>query len=106
MRAFLDLGGQVLFGTDAGYMTDYDPSDEYGYLEDAGLTFDEILAALTTSPAARFGAAADTGRVEAGLAADLVAVEGDPRRDVRALARVRYTLHRGRLLHDASPDRR
>ena len=29
LRAFKSAGGQVLFGTDVGYMHEYDPTDEY-----------------------------------------------------------------------------
>jgi len=100
LRAFAELGGQVLFGTDVGYMTDYDPSDEYVYMARAGLTFSQILASLTTAPASRFGAASRTGRIAPGLDADLVVVDGDPGSDIRALARVRMTLHRGRMVYE------
>src|SRR5262245_9895294 len=62
LRAFSDLGGLVLFGTDVGYMTDYDPTDEYVMMQEAGLTYSQILTALTTAPAMRFGAAAGSGR--------------------------------------------
>src|SRR5262245_59369645 len=72
LRAFADLGGQVLFGTDVGYMTDYDPTDEYEYMKRAGLSFSQILEALTTAPAVRFGVAARTGRLAPGLEADVV----------------------------------
>jgi len=99
LRAFADLGGQVLFGTDVGYMTDYDPTDEYVHMARAGLTFSQILAALTTAPASRFGAAARTGRIATGLDADLVVVDGDPATDLRALGRVRTTLHRGQVIY-------
>src|SRR5215468_10303839 len=61
VKMFADAGGEVLFGTDVGYMLDYDPADEYVLLERAGLSFRQILAALTTNPAARFGRAARTG---------------------------------------------
>jgi imidazolonepropionase-like amidohydrolase len=100
VRAFADLGGQLLFGTDVGYMTDYDPTDEYVLLERAGLGYAQILAALTTAPAERFGLAARTGRVAVGLEADIAVVEGDPERDIRALARVRYTLRAGRVIYE------
>jgi hypothetical protein len=52
-----DAGGQVLFGTDVGYVSDYDPTDEYVFMRDAGLSYPRILASLTTAPAERFGAA-------------------------------------------------
>src|SRR5262249_42328038 len=100
LRAFAGLGGQVLFGTDVGYMADYDPTDEYVLMARAGLTFSQILAALTTAPASRFGAATRTGRIAPGLEADLVVVDGDPATDIRALGRVRMTLRRGqRIFH-------
>ena len=102
LRAFTEAGGQALFGTDVGYMTDYDPTDEYVYMQQAGLTYAQILAALTTAPAARFGLAARTGRLAPGLDADVTVVEGDPASDIRALAKARYTLRAGRLIHDAA----
>src|SRR6185295_11524445 len=42
--AFAKAGGDVVFGTDVGYMSDYDPSDEYKFLGEAGLDFDAVLA--------------------------------------------------------------
>jgi len=99
LRAFADLGGQVLFGTDVGYMTDYDPTDEYALMARAGLTSSQILAALTTAPAARFGVSTRTGRIAPGLDADLVVIDGDPATDIRALGRVRTTLRRGLVLY-------
>src|SRR5262249_51245554 len=99
LRAFADLGGQVLFGTDVGYMTDYDPTDEYVYMKAAGLSYPSILAALTTAPAERFGAAAKAGRLARGMAADIVVLEGDPAQDIRALGRVRYTVRGGRIIY-------
>ncbi len=62
------------------------------------MTFPALLASLTTAPAARFGAAARTGRLEPGLDGDLVIVEGDPAADPIALSRVRLTMRRGAIL--------
>ncbi|HEX5129515.1 MAG TPA: amidohydrolase family protein [Usitatibacter sp.] len=53
VKAFKAAGGEVLFGTDVGYMTDFDPAEEYVLLARAGLTPMQILATLTTVPAAR-----------------------------------------------------
>jgi len=97
-RAFAELGGQLLFGTDVGYMTDYDPTEEFVYLQRAGLAPAQILAMLTTAPAARFGRA-PTGRLAPGLAADIVVLDGDPAQDVRAFAKVRTTMRDGRVIH-------
>ena len=49
LREFTALGGQVLFGTDVGYMTDYDPSDEYAYMQRAGLSIRSAPAGCSSS---------------------------------------------------------
>jgi imidazolonepropionase-like amidohydrolase len=67
LRAWRAAGGTVLFGTD-------------------------LLASLTTAPAAHFGAT-NSGRIASGLDADLVAFEGEwP-------AAVRYTMRAGKIVY-------
>jgi imidazolonepropionase-like amidohydrolase len=100
VRAFMEAGGQLLFGTDVGYMTDYDPTDEYLLLERAGLSFPDLLSALTTAPARRLAMESGAGLVAVGSPADLVVLERDPATDVRALADVRYTIRRGRVIYE------
>jgi len=96
--AVADLGGELLFGTDVGYMTDYDPTDEFIFLRRAGLGAMQILAMLTTAPAARF-ASGGTGRIGPGMTADVVVLDGDPTQDVRAFAKVRMTMRDGRVIY-------
>jgi imidazolonepropionase-like amidohydrolase len=102
LRAWLESGGVVLFGTDVGGVDDYDPSEEYVLMARAGMTVRQILASLTTAPAEKFGDSARLGRVAPGLTADLVVLHGDPSRDVRAFAAVRYTIRDGRLIYQAA----
>lgn len=99
VRDFSRAGGQILFGTDVGYLTDYDPAEEYTLMAAAGLGWREILATLTTGPAERFGEAKRRGRLAQGLDADVVVLDADPVKDVRAFADVRYTLREGRLVY-------
>ena len=98
-RAFAELRGQLLFGTDVGYMIDYDPTEEFVYLQRARLAPAQILAMLTTAPAARFGRADRTGRLAPGFSADVVVLDGDPALDVRAFAKVRVTIRDGRIIY-------
>jgi len=79
-------------------MADYDPTDEYVHMQQAGLSYGQILTALTTAPASRFGVAARSGRLAVGFEAHVVVVEGDPARDIRALARVRTTMRGGQVI--------
>jgi imidazolonepropionase-like amidohydrolase len=101
LRAFAAADGIVLFGTDVGYSDRYDPTREYELLAEAGLRFEQILAAVTTAPAERFGAWGRTGRLASGMDADLVVLEADPSREAGAFARVRITLRRGITLYEA-----
>jgi len=101
LRAYAQAGGIILFGTDVGYMDDYDPTDEYAMMAQAGMSFPQILASLTTAPAQRFGESKHTGRIAPGMDANLVVLEADPAKDVRAFAKVRYTLRGGRLIYRA-----
>jgi imidazolonepropionase-like amidohydrolase len=101
LRAWVASGGVVLFGTDVGGIDDYDPSDEYALMGEAGMTFRQILASLTTAPAGKFGDAGRLGRIAPGLVADLVVLNGDPSRDVRAFAAVRYAIGGGKVIYRA-----
>jgi imidazolonepropionase-like amidohydrolase len=93
--------GEVLFGTDIGYIDAYETTLEIQLMARAGLSFPQILTSLTTAPAARFGTGTDTGRVETGATADLVVLNEDPARDSTALARVHLTLRRGEIVYSA-----
>ena len=97
LGAFAAAGGEVLFGTDIGYTQAVDTSEEYRLMQGAGLTFEQILASLTTAPAARFGAAGK-GKIEVGMDADVTVLAADPAEDVEALAEVVYTIRAGRVI--------
>jgi imidazolonepropionase-like amidohydrolase len=101
VATYARAGGQILFGTDVGFLTDYDTSDEFVLMAGAGLDWRAILASLTTAPAARFGDDARRGRVTAGQNADLVVLSADPAADVGAFAKVRYTIRGGRVVYSA-----
>lgn len=105
LQAFSEAGGQVLFGTDVGYMTDYDPTDEYVLMLKAGLTSMQILASLTTAPAARFREDNRRGRIAPGMDADLVVLDADPVQDVRNLAQVRCVFRAGVPIYTAPSTR-
>jgi imidazolonepropionase-like amidohydrolase len=97
--AFAKAGGDVVFGTDVGYMADYDPAAEYDGLIRAGLVSPQILAALTTTPARRLGDESHRGRLAAGFDADLVLLDGRPDRDATAWTRVKYVWRAGKPLY-------
>lgn len=100
LRAWIAVGGSVLFGTDIGAI-DPDPSEEYALMAKSGMSFRQILASLTTAPAEQFGESQQSGRVAAGLRADLTILKGDPAKDIRALTAVEYTMRAGKFIYRA-----
>lgn len=101
VKTFAAAGGQILFGTDVGYMGDFDPTEEYVLMAKAGLTPMQILASLTTTPAARWKEDDRRGRLAAGLDADLVVLDADPAADVANFSKVRCTISRGKILYSS-----
>ncbi len=101
LRAWVASGGTLLFGTDLGAV-EYDPGEEYALMAQAGMSFRQILASLTTAPAERFGQANQLGRVAAGFQADLVVLKRDPSTSLRALTAVQYTLRAGKIIYHAT----
>jgi imidazolonepropionase-like amidohydrolase len=99
LRVFVRAAGDVLFGTDVGYMQDDDPRDEYELMAAAGMSGRQILASLTTAPAARFGKGEQTGTIAPGSVADLVLLDGDPADDPTAFARVALVVRGGRIVY-------
>jgi imidazolonepropionase-like amidohydrolase len=100
VKSYSDVHGQIMFGTDIGYLTDYSAlTREYGYMARAGLTFPQILASLTTTPAARLGYARRTGQIKTGMDADLTLLEGDPAHDINAFAHVAMTFRMGQIIY-------
>jgi len=101
LRMYSAAGGQILFGTDIGYINHYDTAEEFTLMSRAGMTFQQILTSLTTAPASRFGYS-HTGRIAANMDADLTILKADPATDITALSHVAYTIRGGKVIYTAS----
>jgi len=98
VRQFHALGGQLIFGTDVGYMTDYSTDDEFALLGRSGLSWQDVLAMLTTNPAGRMGVSNAKGTITPGKLADLTILSADPAQDLTNFARVEMVVRSGRVL--------
>jgi imidazolonepropionase-like amidohydrolase len=94
LKTYSDAGGQVLFGTDVGYIDQFDTAEELQLMSRAGMSFQQILASLTTNPATRFGYSSHSGRIAKGMVLD-----GDPARDVTAFSKVHHVIKGGKLTY-------
>jgi len=67
----------------------------------AGLTPMEALVSATRGAARGIGIDSQRGTIEAGKAADLVLIDGNPADDIKNTRRIRYVIKDGRLVHQA-----
>ena len=99
-RAALAAGVPICFGGDVGVFAHGDNVRELELMVEYGMSPVAALRCATSGNARLFHLEDRLGRVAPGLFADLVAVEGDPTRDVSALRRVRMVMKEGVLFRD------
>jgi imidazolonepropionase-like amidohydrolase len=88
-------GVKIAFGTDAGVYPHGQNAKEFEYMVEAGMPPVEAILAATRNAADLLGQSDNIGSVRAGRFADLVAVEGDPTRDIKLLANVAFVMKGG-----------
>jgi imidazolonepropionase-like amidohydrolase len=72
----------------------------FAALNHAGMPPLAILRAVTTKAAEMLGWEDRVGAIELGKFADMIAVAGDPLRDITELERVRFVMKDGRLVRN------
>ena len=88
-------GVKIAFGTDAGVFPHGENAKEFGYMVEAGMSPSEAIRSATLHAAALLDQGNRLGSVEPGFAADIIAVEGDPLRDVKVLEQVKFVMKDG-----------
>jgi imidazolonepropionase-like amidohydrolase len=95
---------KIVFGTDAVAGAIGRNVEELIYqVEKGGQTKDNAIRSITSLAAESLGLGSTTGAIRPGLAADIIAVEGNPMEDIGALRRVRFVMMGGKIVYIA-PD--
>jgi imidazolonepropionase-like amidohydrolase len=99
MRSALATPGlEIIFGTDAVALADGQNARELVCrVQDGGQRPMDANVSATSRAARALGLEREVGAVAPGLQADLIAVEGDPSRDIAALRRVRFVMREGKV---------
>jgi imidazolonepropionase-like amidohydrolase len=100
LRKAVPKGVKIAFGTDAGVSKHGRNADEFELMVKNGMTPMQALEAATVNAADLLGLSADVGTLETGKRADLIAVDGDPLRDVTVLKRVPFVMKDGAVFKD------
>ena len=91
-------GVRMVFGTDAGVMPHGTAGGQFRVMVEYGMTPMEAIQAATRNAAEALGRTADVGAIARGRYGDIVAVEGDPTRDVRLLEKVAVVIKGGAVV--------
>jgi imidazolonepropionase-like amidohydrolase len=99
-RKAVEAGVRIAFGTDSGVYPHGLNARQFAYCVRYGMTPLEAIRSATTVAAELMGWSDRVGALRPGLAADLIAVAGDPLADIDSLTDVRFVMHDGVVVRD------
>ena len=91
-------GVKVAFGTDAGVYPHGENARQFAYMIKYGLTPAHAIRSATIDAAELLGKSNELGKIAPGYHADLIAVSGDPLKDVTILENVRVVVKAGKVV--------
>ena len=99
-KTALKVGVKIAFGTDVGVFPHGTQAKEFKIYTDLGMTPMQAIQTATTSAAELMSWSGKVGVVAKGSFADMVAVSGDPTKDITELERVRWVMKGGKVYKD------
>jgi imidazolonepropionase-like amidohydrolase len=95
----LKKGVKITFGTDVGgFAWTENQAKEFTYMVKYGMTPMQAIQSATTVGAQLLDQQDNLGAIEAGKFADIIAVSGDPLRDISELQRVKFVMKGGEVV--------
>jgi len=99
-RNAVKTGVRISFGTDAAVFPHGQNAKEFKLMVDLGMQPIDALKSATSNTAELFGIAQETGTLEKGKFADIVAMPGDPTADITATERVSFVMKEGKIIRN------
>jgi imidazolonepropionase-like amidohydrolase len=103
VKAAIEAGVTIANGSDVGVFAHGTNAREPIMMVDYGLTPTQALVSATSAAAKVLDMGDRIGSIAPGMLADLIAVDGDPTRDIAAIERVRLVMKDGRLVPGGGP---
>jgi imidazolonepropionase-like amidohydrolase len=98
LQKALKAGVKIAFGTDVGGFSWSEPmAQEFARLTEFGMTPMQAIQSATSKAAEMLGMSRELGVLASGAYADIVAVAGDPLKDVKLLERVGFVMKDGKV---------
>ena len=88
-------GVKIAFGTDAGVYAHGKNWKEFVYMTEAGMPILEAIKAATLNASELLGVKDQLGSIDKGKLADIIAVDGDPTKDVQSMGKVKFVMKNG-----------
>ena len=96
-RKAVKAGLKMSFGTDAGVCAYGENAKQFAWMVKYGMTPMQAIQSATSAAADLLGRANELGSIKPGKYADVIAVSGDPLRDVSLLEHVRFVMKDGKV---------
>jgi imidazolonepropionase-like amidohydrolase len=95
----MKAGIKIVFGTDMGGISWSEPiAQEFSKMVDLGMSPIDAIKSATSRAAVMLDSDGDIGAVAAGEYADVVAVDGDPLHDIKALGNMQFVMKDGKVV--------
>lgn len=91
-------GVKIAFGTDTGVSAHGQNAQEFGFMVEAGMPEMEAICSATVNAADLMNMTESLGSITKGKYADIVAVKGDPLKDISLLENIHFVMKNGEVI--------
>jgi imidazolonepropionase-like amidohydrolase len=96
-KGALDAGVKIAYGTDIGVFEHAQAAFDFRYMVSYGMTPLQAIQSATLNAAELLRLEKEVGNLESGMSADVIAVDGDPLKDIAQLEKVRFVMKGGKI---------
>lgn len=103
-RKAVEAGVKMSFGTDLGVCPYGSSPKQFAFMVKYGMTPMQAIQAATSNAADLLGHSNEIGSIKLGKSADIVAVSGDPLKDIRVLENIEFVMKEGKVYKEAGAE--